>query len=166
MKGRVMGFKKTWFLRSIALCCALLFVGLTCFAFLKLKIPNLWFYSFCLGVGIYELSKGLLFRFDSALYFGLLMTNIGASGYIFYLCNLREYAVFFIAISFIIASILTFVLCQQRFHLILAYSITFLSLYGFLFAKKLISTPILIAFILLFLIQLVVSITLNIKKGI
>lgn len=166
MKGKTLGMKKTWLLRSIALCCLLLFAGLTTFCVVSLKVPNLWFYSFCLCIGIYELSKGLLFRFDSALYFGLLLTSIGASGFVFYLLQLRQYAAFFIATSFVVASVLTFILCHQKFHLILAYSIGFLTLYAFLLAKNLISTPIFIAFLSIFLLQLVVSIILNVKKGI
>ncbi len=158
--------KKTWLLRGIALGNLLLFVGLTLMSFLHLNIPNLWFYSFCLCIGAYELSRGLLFKLDSAIYLGSLLTNIGANGFIFYLMDLRNYAIFFIAISFVLASLATFILCHQKFHLILAYSISFLSLYAYLLSKSLITTPIFIAFGCVFLVQLTVSIILNIKKGI
>lgn len=166
MRGRVFLIKKTWFLRGIALFNLLVLIGLVCMSFLYLKIPNLWFYSFCLCIGGYELTKGFLFRFDSALYLGMLMTNIGTSGFVFYLLELRSFAGFFVALSFILASLLTFAFCHQKFHLILAYSISFFTLYAFLLTKSLITTPIFIAFATLFLVQLTVSIILNIKKGI
>ena len=165
MKGRFLGVKKTWILRSIAVVNLLIFVGLVCLSVLQLKIPSLWFYSFCLCVGAYELAKGLMFKFDSAFYFGVLLLNIGFSGFIFFLLDLRSYAIFFIAVAFILASILTFLVYHQKFHLILAYSLTFLTLYGFLLRKNLITTPIFIAFVVYFLIQLSVSIILNVKKG-
>ena len=158
--------KKTWLLRSIALCSLLAAIGLICMDILYLEIPNLWFYSFCLCIGIYELAKAFLFRFDSALYFGTLMASLGANGYIFYLHGFRHYAVFFIVLSFIAASLVTFIVCHQRFHLILAYSISFVGIYGFLLTKSLITPPIFIAIVALFLIQCTVSIILNIKKGI
>lgn len=165
MNGRVFGLKKTWLLRGFAVLCLLVFMGFVCFCVLYLKIPNLWFYSFCLCVGAYELAKGVMFKFDSAFYFGILLLNIGISGFNFYLLDLRSYAVFFIALAFILASISTFLVYHQKFHLILAYSLTFLTLYGFLLRKNLITTPIFIAFVVYFLLQLVISIILNIKKG-
>lgn len=166
MRGKLIGLKKTWLLKIIALIYLLLFVGLVCFCTLYLKIPNLWFYSFCFCIGIYELSKGFFFQLDSSVYFGALLTNIGISGFCFYLLELRTFAVLFISLSFILASMFTFFFCKQKFHLILAYSLSFVTLYGFLLIKNLISTPIFIAFVIPFLIQLVVSIIINLKKGI
>lgn len=166
MRGRVFGIKKTWFLRGIALFNLLLFVALACVSFLCLKIPNLWFFSLCACIGLYELSKSILFRFDSALYFGALLTNIGANGFVFYLLHQESFAVVFVGISFATASLVTFVLCHQKFHLILAYSISFLTIYSFLLIKNLITPVIFIAFIGAFLIQFIVSIIINIKKGI
>ncbi len=158
--------KKTWLLRGVALLCLCLFVFLVCESVLILQLPHLWFYSFCLCVGIYELCKGFFFRFDSALYFGTLMLGIGSSGYLFFLLDLMQYGVFFIGLAFIFASLNTFFFCHQKFHLIIAYSISFVTLYGFLLVKNLITTPIFIAFVVMFLVQLTVSIILNIKKGI
>ena len=165
MNGRFLGVKKTWLLRGIAVVNLLIFAGLVCLCVLYLKIPSLWFYSFCLCVGAYELAKGLMFKFDSAFYFGVLLINIGISGFDFFLLDLRSYAIFFIAVAFILASVSTFLVYHQKFHLILAYSLTFLTLYGFLLRKNLITTPIFIAFAVYFLVQLGISIILNIKKG-
>lgn len=166
MRGKIVGLKKTWLLRAIALLCIPLFVGLVCLCTLRLHLPNLWFYAFCICIGIYELSKGFFFRLDSSIYFGFLMTSIGTSGFCFYLLDLRNYAVMFIALSFALASLITYIFCHQKSHLILSYSISFVGLYGFLLIKNLITTPIFIAFVATFLLQLIVSIIINIKKGI
>ncbi len=166
VRGKIIGLKKTWLLRFIALLCLMLFVGLVCVCVLQLKIPNLWFYSFCISIGIYELARGFLFRFDSSIYFGSLLSNIGISGFLFYLLKLRYFTVLFISLSFILASLFTFCICKQKFHLVLSFSLSFVTIYGFLLLKTLISTPIFIAFVVPFLLQLIVSIILNLKKGI
>ncbi len=139
----------------------LCFLGFLSFVFVSifvLKSPSLWFYAFCVFIGGFELFKAVLFRFDSCVYLGTLLVSIGVFGFIFTGTHTEVYAGFFVALAFILASIFTFVFCGQRFHLILAYSIFFVSLYTLLLIKNLINTPILIAFLVPFLVLLIVEI--------
>ncbi len=157
MNGRVCGIKKTYILRATAVIALLGFVCATIFSSLKLKIPDLWFYNFCLSIGLFELTKGLLFKLDSSFYLGCLTTGIGIAGYIFWLTGTIEYAVFYIALAFVTASIITSVKTKQHFHLVFAFSIFFVALYGILLKKSLINMSIFIAFINLFLLLLIME---------
>jgi hypothetical protein len=166
MNGRFLGIKKTIVLRFSAVFNFLLFATLTLCCILLFKKPTLWFYSLCLSVGLYQLCKGVLFRLDSAFYFGSLTLAVGAVGFLFTLLQLQKFAVFFIALAFAVASIFTFAAFRQKFHLVFTYSLSFVNLYGFLLAKNLITTSIFLAFVVPFLLQLVISVILKIEKGI
>ncbi len=158
MKGRVFGIKKSLLLKITAIFLFLCFDITTFFAFYSLKIPDLWFYNFCICLGLFQIVKSFFFKLDSALYIGFLLLFVGIAGYLFWFSEFRQYAPFFISSSFILASIFTFVFTGQNFHLIFAYSLIFVTIFALLLAKNFITLPIFIAFISLFLVSLVVEI--------
>ncbi len=164
MQGRVLGIKKTYLLRATALICFVAFVALCVLSATIFKKADLWFYSFCLCLGTFELVKSMLFKLDSSFYLGTLLFGIGAVGYIFLFTNTRIYAPFYICLAFIVASVLTAVFCGQRFHLIIAYSIFFVALYALMLIKNFITTPIFIAFIVPFLVLFILGVILGIKR--
>ena len=164
MKGRIFGIKKSFFLWVSAIILFLLFLTLDIVLALFLKIPVLWFYSFCLCLGIYELIKSILFRLDSAVYSGSLLSLIGTSGFVFWLTNTSHFALVYILVAFSLSSFITFILCKQTFHLILSYSLFFVSAYSYILIKSLISLPIFIAFICSFLVLLFMEIIFYIKR--
>lgn len=163
MKGRVFGIKKSLLLKITAIFLFLCFAVATFFAFYSLKIPDLWFYNFCISLGLFQIVKGFFFKLDSALYIGFLLLFIGLAGYLFWFTETRNYAPFFISLAFILASIFTFIFTGQNFHLIFAYSLIFVTIFALLLIKNFITLPIFIAFISLFLVLLVVEIFYNKK---
>lgn len=163
MLGRWFRVKKTWLFRVFAGFLFLCFIALTVLSFVLFKIPDLWFYSFCICVGALELIESFMFNFDSAFYFGSLLSLIGAFGYVYAFLNLRKYAIFFVAIAFIFASLVTTLRFKQKFHLVIAYSILFPTIFGFLFATNLITLPIFIAFCSAFLVLLLLGIITSLK---
>lgn len=158
MTGRVLGIKKTYILRISALLSTIFFISSLIFVITHQKY-SLWFFNFCLAVGFFELCKSFLFNLDSSLYIGFLLSTIGASGYIFTFTNTQSFAVFYIATAFATSSLITFWFSKQRFHLIFAYSLFFVSLFGILLKKSLINMPIFIAFTATFLLLLILEIT-------
>ncbi len=163
MQGRIFGIKKTYYIRATALICFSLFVTLCVLSATIFSKIDLWFFGFCISIGLFEMTKSLLFHLDSSFYLGSLTFLIGVSGFIFLLTSTSQFAFFYISLAFTLASILTFFVFKQKFHLILSYSTIFVSLYCFLFAKNLITTPILIAFLCSFLILFILEVILNIK---
>ncbi len=158
MNGRFLGIKKSFILKAFAMLAFLSFVAYIFISIFWVKNPTLWFFGFCLFLGGFELVKSMLFKFDSSFYLGSLLVSIGILGFVFHHTDTASYAPFYIAIAFVIASVATFFFCGQKFHLIVAFSIVFVSLYFFLFSKNLISTPILIAFVVPFLVLLILEI--------
>lgn len=156
--GRLFGVKKSTILRSFTLLFFLFFVGHIFFCVFSLKKPDLWFYGFCFFVGAFQLLKGFLFKIDSCIYLGTLLFGIGAAGHIFLLTNTAFYAPYFLSAAFVVASIVTFIVCGQRFHLVVAFSTFYVALYAFLLTKNLINLSILIAFVAPFLLLLLLEI--------
>lgn len=163
MQGRWLKIKKTWLLRAVACLLFLIFVGLVFMTAYVFKIADLWFFSFCICIGLLELVESIMFHFDSAFYFGSLLSLIGTSGFVFLFLSLQKFAIFFIAIAFALASAFTAVVYKQQFHLIIAFSIIFPTIYGYLFVKNLITLPIFIAFSVAFLLLLILGIITHLK---
>lgn len=163
MSGYFYGIKKTHILRILLVLLSICFVVMSILSFTVFEKPALFFYAFCLSVGLFQVSKGLLFRLDSSFYLGTLLNFIGAFGFCFYLTSQTQFAVFYIFSAFLIASFMTFLFFRQTFHLIVSYSIFFVNIFGLLLSKNLITLPIFIAFIVPFLVSLVVTIFLSIK---
>lgn len=163
MQGRLAGIKKSYLIRISAILLLFVFIVSVLLDIYLLNVAELWFFSFCLCIGLFELVESFLFHFDSAFYFGSLLSLIGSSGYIFTFPEISKFAVFFVALSFLIASLLTSIVYKQKFHLIISFSILFPTTYGFLFAKNLITLPIFIAFSCCFLVILILSLTTSLK---
>ena len=157
MTGRFLGIKKSTILKASALFFFWAFLAFLFVSIFYLKSPEIWFFGFCLFVGSFELVKSFLFRFDTSLYLGLLLFSIGVFGFVFTYTNTSQYAGFYVALAFIFASTLTYFFTGQRFHLIFAFSTIFVSLYSLLYVKNLISSSILIAFLVPFLLLLIVE---------
>ena len=158
MKGRMFGIKKSLLLKITAIFLFLCFAVATFFAFYSLKIPDLWFYNFCISLGLFQIVKGFFFKLDSVLYIGFLLLFIVLAGYLFWFTKTYNYSPFFISLAFILASIFTFIFTEQNFHLIFAYSLIFVTILALLLVKNFITLSIFIAFISLFLVLLVVEI--------
>lgn len=163
MNGRFMGIKKSFFLKFMAFFIFTIFAILTFFIVYYYKIYDIWFYNFCLFLGLMLLIKSKFFRLDSSLYMSLVLVFIGISGYLFSFLNCFKFAGYFICLSFVLASIMTFIKTKQRFHLELSYSISFITIFSYILTKNLITLPIFIAFVSPFLVLLSVEIICNIK---
>lgn len=163
MKSTFLGIKKSILLSAIAIVMLFSFVTLCALSFTVFPKADLWFFSFMLCLGIYELSKGLLFDIDSSFYFGLLLTLFGAVGFFAIFFHIETYFPLMFGLSAALASIATYLKYKQDFHLVLAFSIIFVCLYGYLFIKKLISLNIFIAFVTSFLLLLILSVATNLK---
>ena len=163
MNGNFLGIKKTLILTVSALLFSWAFLAFLFICIFLLKNPILWFFGFCLFLGTFEIIKSLMFKLDSSLYIGTLTTSIGTAGFIFIYTNTSNFAGYYIALCFIIASIITYIFCKQKFHLIITFCILYFSIYSILLTKNLISTPIFIAFIIPFLLLLILEILFNIK---
>lgn len=164
MYGRILGVKKTLFLRAFAILAVLCFIALCLLSVYVFKIPDLWFYGFCLCLGSFEIVKSMLFKLDSSFYLGTLVTGIGAVGFIFWFTHMPQLAPFYILLAFVTSSLLTALFCGQRFHLIIAFSLSFVGLYAYLLTKSLITPPIFIAFVVAFLVLFILEIILSIKR--
>ena len=163
MNGRFMGIKKSIILHVTAL---IMFFSFIAFLFLSIfifKKSELWFFFFCIFTGIFELVRGFLFRIDNSTYLGLTLSSIGAVGLVAFLTNSVEYLSLLIPSCFCFSSVSTYIIYKQKFHLILAFSICFVTIYGFLLLKKLITFNIFIAFTVTFLILLVIAVLSSIK---
>ena len=164
MKGRLFGIKKTYLLRASVIFSIIYFFISTTLFFINFQIFDLWFYNFCISLSIFELTKGFLFKLDSSCYFGFLLLFLGLSGYIYWLTNTIEFSLFYILLSFIFASIITYLKTGQKFHLIFSFSIIFVTIYAFLLKKNFITWSIFIAFVGLFLLLLILEIIIFIKR--
>lgn len=163
MTGYFCGMKKTYILRFLFFLLLVFFVVMTTLSFTILSKPALFFYSFCLSIGLYQVAKGILFRLDSSFYLGSLLNFIGAFGFYFYLSNQTQFSAQYISSAFLFASMVTFLFFLQFFHLIVSYSIFFVNIFGWLLSKNLITLSIFIAFVVPFLVLLSVTIFLSIK---
>ena len=163
MKSTFLGIRKSILLSVIAIAMLFSFFVLCALSFTVFPDPDLWFYSFMLCLGFFEFSKGIFFDVDSSFYFGLLLTLFGISGFLAIFFNLTVYFPLFFGSSAALASLSSYTRYKQDFHLILAFSLIFVSLYGYIFIKKLISLKIFIAFVTSFLLLLILSIVSNIR---
>lgn len=118
-KNTLAGIKKINILRTSVILNLFLFAGSVFLAIYLFKIPKLWFFFFCIYVGNYLLTKSYLYKMDSMCYLGFLLVILGS----LYLSN--SFFAFadnpiLIMGSFAIASLLTFCIFKQKFHLIIA----------------------------------------------
>ena len=163
VNGRVFGHKKSIILIATAFVMLFSFVILTIVSIFVLKRPVLWFFSFCLTLGFYEMMRAFLFRVDDALYLCALLLGLGVVGFLETYLPLKQFEIVLTLLCFIVASMLTYLVFKQNFHLILAYFFFFVTIFNVLQVKNLISFEISIAFVVCFLVIFIVSIILSIK---
>lgn len=166
MNSKIFFLKKSIFLVLVAIFAVTLFFVLNCLIIHFYKIYDIWFYNFCLFLGLYEVVRSWLFRLDNALYLGSLLTYIGIFGYIFWFSNTVEYAIFYISMAFILSSLNLVVFFKQNFHLILSFIISYVTLFGILTKISLITPSIFIAFVVPFLLLLILELLLLTKRRI
>ena len=162
MRGRIGNLKKSLFLNYLLIFSILLFLGAIVLNIVIFKdFPALWFYAFCLILGIFELFKSRFFKLDSIFYLGNVVTLIGISGIIFLFTQTQAYSHIYILSSFLLSSFLTFIVCGQKFHLVIAYSLFFVLVFALIYTFSIISLPIFIAILCSFLVLLILIIIVN-----
>ena len=154
MRGRIFTIKKTTILRLSFIINLLLFVASSLISLFVIKNYNLWFFMFCLFIGLHLIIRSFLFKFDSSCYFGFLLLFVG----IFYLyclfLNLLMYPLF-ILLSFSIASYLTAFFYKQNFHYFLSISLILVDIGLLLYMINIITIWIFLAIILAVVILLI-----------
>ena len=147
MKGRILSIKKTTLLRLSFIVNFIFYITTLILSLTVFNTKNLWFFSFCIFVGVVLITKSMLFRTDSSCYFGTLLFCIGIFYlYAVYFDIMHFYSVFVIA-SFSIASFMTFSFFKEQFQLLLCISLFFASITTIIFLLKFISIYIFLAFI-------------------
>lgn len=164
MKSRLFGIKKTIWLWFSSITLFLLFVATSLYCTLALKLPQLWFYCFCACFGLHQFFKSVLFRLDSCFYGGLVLIFVSIAGFVNFLAWQSNYFCCLILSAFVLASLVTFFVYKQKFHLIFSYSLFFADIFTYIFLKNLITLPIFIAFLVPFLVLLIVEVALYIKR--
>ena len=162
MRGRIGNIKKSKILNVTLISFLILFI-----AFIPINIivlneyKTLWFYAFSTLVGLYEIIKSRFFKLDSAFYFGAVIFLIGISGFIFTFTNTFEFLNVYLLSDFALASLLSFMVCGQKFHLIILYSLFFFLIFQILYKINLITYTISIAISMSFLLLLIVIIVVS-----
>lgn len=162
MRGRIGNIKKSKILNVTLISFLILFI-----AFIPINIivlseyKTLWFYAFSTLVGLYEIIKSRFFKLDSAFYFGAVIFLIGISGFIFTFTNTFEFLSVYLLSDFALASLLSFMVCGQKFHLIIFYSLFFFLIFQILYKINLITYTISIAISMSFLLLLIVIIVVS-----
>lgn len=139
MRGRLLNIKKTTLLRLSFILNLILYVIVTALCYKNFEEENLYFFLFCIFVGIHLLLKSMLFRLDSSCYFGNLLLGIGAFYlYCWWLDILFIYTVF-IMLVFAFSSFTNYCYFSQPLHLYLSFSCLFVAIGLGLYHIKLIS---------------------------
>lgn len=162
VRGRLGNIKKSIILRISIVILFLLFLVSVLLNIFIIDIPTFWFYLFCLSIGIFQTLKSRLYKLDSSFYLGILLLLIGTSGMVYIFTSTITFAHIYILSDFVLASILTFFICGQRFHLIIAYSLFFVLIFVCLYTFSLISLLNLIAILVSFLVLLIIAILIEI----
>lgn len=164
MRGRLGDIKKTNILRFLLFLLTSIFITFLFLNIFIIPIKTLWFYAFCLCVGIFEMAKSRLFKLDSSFYFGSLLFFSGASCFIFTFTNTSNFWYLYLLFSFFLASFFTFIVTGQKFHLVFDYSLLFVIIFSTFFTFSLITLPYFIAFLLSFLVLFILIMVLNFKR--
>lgn len=161
MRGRIFGIKKTTILK-----CSFILFWILSFAGIALSIwlfhdEKLWFFFFTLFQGLYLALKGSFFNLDSALYFGLSLVFVGISGIIVtFVQDVQPFAFSFYFFSFALASFFIGIKFKQKYQIILAFLLFFVTADIILFKLKVFPLPIFLAIIggvvLLFILENVI----------
>lgn len=164
MRGRFLSIKKTTILRLSFILSLLVYLTIFVLSFTVLKIENLWFFSFCIFIGIVLVVKSLLFRLDSSCYFGVLLFLIGLFYCYCVYFNIGYLYSVFVILAFAISSFVTFSFFSQPFQFVLSLSLFFVAIMTFIFILNIISLSIFLAFIGFVVILLICSYFFGMKK--
>lgn len=154
MRSKIFGIKKTLFLRISFAIYSLLFILSLYFIFSKLKSYDLWFYSFCFYVGIYQLTKAMLLVQDSSCYIGGFLLTIGLSGFGMFYFRLYNIWYLFLILSFFIASFFTFIRFKYKSHLTISIYLLIELILSYFLQISALSLTIFIAFNVIILLSL------------
>lgn len=148
MQGRILGIKKTSILTFVFVLSCAITIALSLLTIFLYKNYYLWFFIFCLSFGFFELIKGLLFKFDSAFYFGILLLSIGGVGLWTNLSGKTYFQSVSYILCFAMASYFTFALFNQKFQLYLSLLLYFACILWFLVKINILSWGIFLAIML------------------
>ena len=155
MRGRLLSIKKTTLLRLSFIISIILFITATTLTTILTREYDLWFFIFCITIGLHLIIRSILFKFDSSCYFGCLLFFVGVL-YVYCLClNILSHYLVFVIIAFSLASLLTAYFFKQPFHYFLAYSLFFLTIGLSLYLINFISLWIFLAIIGVVVISLI-----------
>lgn len=145
MRGRIFGIKKSYILLSLLVFVCAVFLSTSLVSIFVFNLYYLWFFIFCLCCGVFQLVKGILFRFDSCFYFGVLLLLVGGIGfYTTFSGDVYFQSVYYI-LAFAIASYFTYVFFNQKFQLYLSILLYFADLIWLFVKIKFISLGIFLA---------------------
>lgn len=148
MKGRIFTIKKTTILRLSFILNVLLFIISSLISFFVIKNYNLWFFMFCIFIGLHLLIRSFLFKFDSSCYFGFLLLFVGGFYLYCLLLKLSAFYPIFLVLAFSLASYFTAFIYHQNFQYFLSFSLIFVSVGLLLYMLNMISIYIFLAIIL------------------
>lgn len=155
MRGRIFRIKKTTILRLSFILNTLLFFASSILSFMFLKDYDLWFFNFCINMGVHLMVRSFLFRLDSSCYFGFLLFFIGIFYWHSFLFNIMAFYSVFIVLAFSMASFFTSHYFNQPFHSFLSISLILVAVDLLVFLIKLISIWFFLAIMLLIVILLI-----------
>lgn len=145
MRGRILSIKKTTILKLSFVINILLFLVSSVLSFVLVKNYDLWFFAFCIFIGLHLIIKSCLFKFDSSCYFGTMLLTVG----LFYVyCSMLSIINFypvFITLSMSLASFFTAFFYKQNFHYYISFALYLLSIFLLFFMINYISLWIFLA---------------------
>lgn len=155
MRGYIFKIKKTTLLRLSFIINMLMYILATVLSVVIFDMPNMWFFGFCLFLGLHLIIKSCLFALDSACYFGSLLFCIGLF-YILSICvNVTNMYPVFLSLSFTCASFFTFYFYNEEFQFFLSLSLFFVTIDILLFIINLFSFWFFLAIILIIMLLLI-----------
>lgn len=145
MQGRMFSIKKTTILRLSFIINLILYFTFLIFSFTIFRVDNLWFFSFCVFVGLQLIIKSGLFKHDSSCFFGVSLFFIGIFYFYCYFLHILNLYIVFLLISFSFASFSTYSLFRQPFQLFASISLFFASISTFIYLINILSISIFLA---------------------
>lgn len=145
MRGRIFSIKKTTILRLSFIINLILYFTSVVLSFTTLKVDNLWFFSFCVFLGLQLVVKSILFYQDSSCFFGVILFLIGGFYFFCFYLGLLNLYIVYLLISIAFSSLVTYHYFKQPFQLAIALSLFFASLFTFIFIINLVTIPIFLA---------------------
>ena len=150
MQGRILGVKKSTILQSCFWVNCALWLFFTLFSIFFWKNYYLWFFIFCFFTGLQQLAKSVLFKLDSACYFGFLLSLTGGIGFVCYFVSL-QYKFFYFLAAISLASVFTCLFTKQTLHLFFAVIVFVSGALGFLYCLDVLNLAVFLGIYLTFL---------------